>query len=339
MDSKIDALENEIWVFLSHSNKDYEKVIKVRNLLEANSFRPLMFFLKCLNDDDEIDDLIKREIDSRGRFILCDSENARNSNWVQREIKYIKEKQRIYQTINIDDSEECIAKEILGFKKRSTVFISYAANDREYCLQLGNILRSDWDFSVNEYEQNMAGTVYVDTIKKGIDYALNNGYVIFIITENFLKSNYCISELEYTLNKVKQYPKLYNIIVMVNEGLSFESIKKRISGLDSLLVFRFNIMDGRISFDKIYLYWTFMRKYIQDEANNGDPNALYVIAEHYFSYDDRFDLPGMEGMRVYAAETAKKAADKGHKEAKFLYDLIISDYPELKERIEKNKYG
>ena len=78
--------DNEIWVFLSHSNKDYEKVIKVRDLLEKNSFRPLMFFLKCLNDDDEIDDLIKREIDSRGRFILCDSENARNSEWVHRPI-------------------------------------------------------------------------------------------------------------------------------------------------------------------------------------------------------------------------------------------------------------
>ena len=100
---------NEIWVFLSHSNKDYEKVIKVRDLLEKNSFRPLMFFLKCLNDDDEIDELIKREIDSRGRFILCDSENSRNSYWVKREVEYIKSKQRVYQTIDIDASLDDIA--------------------------------------------------------------------------------------------------------------------------------------------------------------------------------------------------------------------------------------
>lgn len=52
---------NDIWVFLSHSNKDYEKVREVRNLLEEQNFRPLMFFLNCLNDDEEIDSLIKRE--------------------------------------------------------------------------------------------------------------------------------------------------------------------------------------------------------------------------------------------------------------------------------------
>lgn len=49
---------NKIWVFLSHSNKDYEKVRQVRNMLEEQSLRPLMFFLHCLNDDDEIDSLI-----------------------------------------------------------------------------------------------------------------------------------------------------------------------------------------------------------------------------------------------------------------------------------------
>lgn len=53
----------EIWIFLSHSNEDYDKVRKVRNMLEEQELRPIMFFLKCLNDDDEIDELIRREID------------------------------------------------------------------------------------------------------------------------------------------------------------------------------------------------------------------------------------------------------------------------------------
>lgn len=70
-------MDKEIWVFLSHSNKDYDKVRVVRNLLEDQKFRPIMFFLCCLEDNEEINDLIKREIDSRTRFILCDSENAR----------------------------------------------------------------------------------------------------------------------------------------------------------------------------------------------------------------------------------------------------------------------
>lgn len=63
--------QKEIWVFLSHSNEDYEKVRLVRNMLEEDGLRPIMFFLKCLNDEEEIDDLIKREIDCRTRCILC----------------------------------------------------------------------------------------------------------------------------------------------------------------------------------------------------------------------------------------------------------------------------
>ena len=43
----------DIWVFLSHSNKDYEKVRIVRNLLEDQHFRPIMFFLCCMEDHKE----------------------------------------------------------------------------------------------------------------------------------------------------------------------------------------------------------------------------------------------------------------------------------------------
>lgn len=95
-------MDKGIWVFLSHSNKDYEKVRQVRNILEQQGYRPLMFFLNCLNDDNEIDGLIKREIDSREKFILCDSKNAQNSKWVQEEVNYIKIKNRLWEKINID---------------------------------------------------------------------------------------------------------------------------------------------------------------------------------------------------------------------------------------------
>ena len=141
----------EIWVFLSHSNKDYEKVKEVRNILEHNSFRPIMFFLKCLADDDEIDALIKREIDSRERFILCNSENARNSQWVQKEIQYIKSRQRIIQTIDIDADIKDIEKAIRNFKKRNSVFISYCIGCKED-ERIANILRlalEEKDFMVN----------------------------------------------------------------------------------------------------------------------------------------------------------------------------------------------
>lgn len=75
--------DSKIFVFLSHSHHDYEKVRVVRDLLENEGFRPLMFFLKCLEKDEykELTKiLIKWEIDNRKRFILCDSENAKESD-------------------------------------------------------------------------------------------------------------------------------------------------------------------------------------------------------------------------------------------------------------------
>ena len=39
------------WVFVSHSNKDFEKIRYVRNKLEMYGFKPLLFFMKCLEDD------------------------------------------------------------------------------------------------------------------------------------------------------------------------------------------------------------------------------------------------------------------------------------------------
>ena len=138
---------NKIWVFLSHSNKDYEKVRQVRNMLEEQSLRPLMFFLHCLNDDDEIDSLIKREIDCRTRFILCDSENARTSKWVQKEVEYIKSQNRICETIDLSKSMDEIMATLQDFINKTRIFISY--NREEYALaeMVYNRL-SLYDFSV-----------------------------------------------------------------------------------------------------------------------------------------------------------------------------------------------
>lgn len=124
-------MDKGIWVFLSHSNKDYEKVRQVGNILEQQGYRPLMFFLNCLNDDNEIDGLIKREIDSREKFILCDSMNAQNSKWVQEEVNYIKKKNRLWEKINVDSSIEDIKKSLFRFQSRNTIYLNGTSGDTE----------------------------------------------------------------------------------------------------------------------------------------------------------------------------------------------------------------
>ena len=61
------------YIFLSHSHDDIDKVRKIRNHLEKDGFEPLCFYLKCLEDDSEIEDLIKREIDAREWFVFINS--------------------------------------------------------------------------------------------------------------------------------------------------------------------------------------------------------------------------------------------------------------------------
>lgn len=193
---------NEIWVFLSHSNKDYEKVRQVRNLLEEQSLRPLMFFLHCLNDDDEIDSLIKREIDCRTRFILCDSENARKSHWVQKEVEYIKSKNRICETIDLSKSMDEILSDLQDFINKTRIFISY--NREEY--QLANMVYerlSQYDFSVYIDRAWDFSSSYHQNYKDALDFledsvVKTNGYVIAIMNERILNPD---SGSRYELTK------------------------------------------------------------------------------------------------------------------------------------------
>ena len=91
------------WIFVSHSLGDILQVRRVRNSLEELGHYPLLFYLRSLADDSEIDGLIRREIEARNFFLLCDSENARVSRWVQAEVRIIKSQPRkVFATLNLD---------------------------------------------------------------------------------------------------------------------------------------------------------------------------------------------------------------------------------------------
>lgn len=44
-------------VFVSHSTKDFEKVRMVRNALEDSGYRPISFYLKRLENENEVNKL------------------------------------------------------------------------------------------------------------------------------------------------------------------------------------------------------------------------------------------------------------------------------------------
>ena len=124
------------WVFLSHSSKNYQQVLKIRNYLEETGFNPIMFYLKIFDNESKQDEswkLIKQEIDARNIFVICNSKEANESKWVQKEKEYVKKSEnKTYVEIDLDTMEEtpCIELSKLDeLKKLSTLFFLYSSKD------------------------------------------------------------------------------------------------------------------------------------------------------------------------------------------------------------------
>ena len=205
--------DNDIWVFLSHSNEDYEKVRIVRNYLEERYFRPIMFFLKCLNNDEEINGLIKREIDSRNRFILCDSKNAKKSKWVKTEVDYIKSKERMYQVIDLEKSIESIKRQIDTFIFRSSVFVSYSHKDEKLAKCIIKELKKH-DFRILEPKKSLltSGNI-MESLTKDIEEVSNKGYVLILLSKYSVKSQWVLRETQCALNLCKERNNIIPIVI------------------------------------------------------------------------------------------------------------------------------
>ena len=207
---KEDDIKERSWVFLSHSTKDFERVRLVRNVLEDYKFRPILFYLKCLENETEVNDLLRREIDARKRFLLCDSPNAQASKFVQSEVNYIKAQQRMYEIVDVSsidfDSKtlyEDVLQLIKPFIRRTNVFISRSIVDNEVenvLTPLFSMLGMN-DFIVTDLrwghttEDSMSDSDWEKLMKHNIQETLNNGYLIWLIGNNY--SEYSIKEIEY----------------------------------------------------------------------------------------------------------------------------------------------
>ena len=188
-------VQNDRWVFISHSNKDFFKVRLIRNALENKGFMPILFYLKSISDDDEICDLIKREIDARSRFILCDSINSQQSRYVQTEIQYIYSKKRMFEIINLTNiniKSTIIESDIMGlikpFLRRTTIYLCHNCNSPSNItlLVIDKLKRLGfdiWDFTFYEPIPVTSAYYYEDCNyldRMSIQSTLKKGYVFFI---------------------------------------------------------------------------------------------------------------------------------------------------------------
>lgn len=176
--------KNGGFIFISHSHQDIEKVRKIRNAFEAEGYEPLCFYLKCLSDEDEIDGLIKREIDAREWFVFVNSPNARASRWVTREREYVKSLQG-KQIVNIDlENESSPEKTAEKLARNLRVYIACDEKDREFAHRLKDALMAR-DFQVFFSDEDTPPEEHrTSSLEANIEQVEKSGCVAAIMGEN-----------------------------------------------------------------------------------------------------------------------------------------------------------
>lgn len=190
------------YVFLSHSHYDFDKVCLLRNLLEEEGFKPLMFFLKAFENpkfEPMLKPILKEEIDKRDLFILCRSENSEMSDWVKFEEDHIKSKLVPYAVIDLNGDIYAQIAIIKLYRRRISrkVFISYPrtlsplVDGLTYALQANGFktwvdCHSLMDINFQDF--------------KGIDKAAEEGYLLYLVDGDHY-GEWQRRELHYALQK------------------------------------------------------------------------------------------------------------------------------------------
>lgn len=228
------------WIFLSHSNKDFEKVCEVRNELERRGHKPLMFFLKCLESGDaRLPELLREEIAARHWFVLCDSPNAQASDYVQEEIAMIRSMEgKVFEKIDLSKGLETELHKLIELSNRATVFLSYARQDREIAERIRHELLLH-DYSVWFDASLGSGEDWASTLDLAIDDAVARGFVLVLLSPASLTSEWCKHETEYALELAAKSERS-NVIPVVVAPFASAALPPQLVGLQW-----FDLTEGR----------------------------------------------------------------------------------------------
>lgn len=191
------------WVFVSHCHRDFDKVREIRNALEADGHKPLLFYLKCLEDDSaQLPELLEKEIAARNFFLLCDSASSRSSNWVQREKQIaLSLHGKVIEEVDLDAGlEECL-KKVKRLSRRATVFFSYARSDTEVAGRIADRLRQEDYRVIFDFDLPVPAQDILKAIESAIDQAARDGLLLMLLSPAYLSSKWTQFELEYALTK------------------------------------------------------------------------------------------------------------------------------------------
>ena len=219
------------WVFLSHSNKDFEKVREIRNALEGQGWKPLMFFLKCLEKGDaRLPELLKQEIAARHWFILCDSPNAQASKWVQEEVAIIQKMEgQVFKKIDLTKTLKTELPKLVELSKRATVFISHSQHDRVVARRIHEALVRH-DYRVWDERDLKPGEAWAKQIGTAIDDAVARGFVLVLLSPDSLTSQWCKHETEYALQLAARSQRS-NVVPVIVAPFAREALPPQLTNL------------------------------------------------------------------------------------------------------------
>lgn len=169
------------WIFVSHSTKDIEAVRDVRNTLEMRGHNPILFFLRCIEEEAELELLLHREIAARDIFLLCDSSSARDAKWVRREQEFIKSLEgKVIKVLPLDASREERAQILNSLCHHASFYLSYSGKNRRFACQLKEYITAH-DYAVSEWADVPLCDDVLHAMHTSIRLAFESGGVILLL--------------------------------------------------------------------------------------------------------------------------------------------------------------
>ena len=204
------------WIFVSHSNLDFEQVRKIRNYLEGKGHKPILFYLKAQENESwkkVFEDFIKDEIRSREVFVICQSPNAKVSDPVQDEIDFVLKLKGVAQ-ISVDlEWPWAQQQEALNRASRSgSVFVSYLASRQQEALPICDGLENH-GFRVWSLLDVPPSANWRDKMTE----ALAEAHVVALLDPQTVNSPHVQAELKFALDQIKLNPKLSLFPVVISD--------------------------------------------------------------------------------------------------------------------------
>ena len=126
------------------------------------------------------------------------------------------EQGKVIETVDLSQDLQTELHKVVQLTKRATVFLSYARQDTSIAERICQALLKH-DYRVWSEADLMAGTNWASGVSSAIDEAVKHGFVLLLLSEASLKSDWCRKETEYALARVSKSSRSNVVPVIIEQ--------------------------------------------------------------------------------------------------------------------------